>query len=371
MRHFLTDGFGNPSAIYTVAREAKGAIESARNIIATTINALPEEIYFTGSGTESINWAIKSVAGMNSNKGKHIISTAIEHPAVIETLKYLSKEENFDVTYLSVNEHGQISYDELRNAIRSDTILITIMMANNEVGTILPSREIGEIAKENNILFHTDAVQAVGNIPVDVKEINADILSFSGHKLGGVKGVGVQYIKKGIKLPPLIHGGGQERGGRSGTENVAGIVSVGAVLEASLSQPPKLPLTGVTRLRDKLIEGVLKIPCTRLTGDPINRLPGIASFVFEAVEGESILLMLDQVGICASSGSACTSGSLDPSHVLLALGLSHESAHGSLRLSLSEDTTDEDIEYVLEKLPGIIAKLRAMSPTWNEGRKEN
>ena len=362
MLPYLTDGYGNPSAIYTVGQNAKKAVEDSRNIIAKAINATPEEIYFTSGGTESINWAIKSTAEMLVSKGKHIITTKIEHPAVLETLKYLSEKHGYDITHLSVNELGQISLEELRSAIRDDTILITIMTANNEIGTIMPVCEIGEIAKENNVLFHTDAVQAVGHIPVDVKKMNSSLLSFSGHKLGGIKGIGVLYIKDGIKLPPLIHGGGQEHGKRSGTENVPGIVSIGAVLEDVL---PRLPLDEVARLRDKLIKGVLQIPKSRLTGDPVNRLPGVASFVFEGVEGESILLMLNQNGISASSGSACTAGSLDPSHVLLALGLSHETAHGSLRLSLSENTTDEEIDYVLEKLPEIIAKLRAMSPLWN------
>jgi len=362
MLPYLTNEYGNPSTIYSIGQNAKSAIENSRSIIAKTIGAEPEEIYFTSGGTESINWAIKSTAQMLESKGRHIITSKIEHPAVMESLKYLTKRYGYDVTYLGVDESGRVSPDELSDAIRNDTILITIMTANNEIGTIMPVYEIGNIAKEKNVLFHTDAVQAVGHIPVDVSKMNVSLLSFSGHKLGGVKGIGVLYIKKGLRLPPFIHGGGQERGERSGTENVPGIVSIGAVLDDVL---PRLPLNDVTKLRDKLIKGVLQIPKSRLTGDPVNRLPGIASFVFEAVEGESMLLMLNQNGICASSGSACTSGSLDPSHVLLAIGLSHEIAHGSLRLSLSESTTDSDVEYVLSKLPDIIAKLRAMSPLWN------
>jgi cysteine desulfurase len=360
MTPYLAGGFGNPSSVYTIGREAKNAIEDARRKVAGALGALPEEIYFTGGGTESDNWAIKSAMEMGKSKGKHIITSAIEHPAVANTLVYLEKN-GCEATYLGVDERGQISLDELSEAIRDDTALITIMTANNEIGTILPAAEIGGIARERGVLFHTDAVQAVGHIPIDVKAMNADMLSFSGHKFGGMKGVGVLYAKKGLRLPPLLHGGGQERGGRSGTENVAGIVSLAAALGDVL---PRLPLGEVLRKRDRLIEELLKIQSTRLTGDPVNRLPGIASFVFEGIEGESILLLLDQCGICASSGSACSSGSLDPSHVLIAIGLPHEIAHGSLRLSLSEDNTDDDIEYVLEKLPGIVAKLRDMSPVW-------
>ena len=362
MLPYLTDGYGNPSSVYSVGRDAKKAIEKARSVVANAIGALPEEVYFTGGGTESDNWAIKSAAELNKGRGKHIITSAIEHPAVLNTIKYLEKH-GFEATYLGVDPRGQISMDELRKSIRGDTILITVMTANNEIGTILPIREIGELAGENGILFHTDAVQAVGHIPVDVGELNVDLLSFSGHKFGGMKGTGVLYVKKGIKLPPFMHGGGQERGGRSGTENVAGIVSLAAALDDAL---PRLPLNKVSQMRDRLAAELLKIPRSRLTGDAVNRLPGIASFVFEGIEGESILLLLDQCGICASSGSACSSGSLDPSHVLLAIGLPHEIAHGSLRLSLGEDNTDEDVDYVLEKLPEIIAKLRKMSPVWHE-----
>jgi len=360
MLPFLGDGYGNPSSIYSIGRDAKNAIENARSRIADAIGAMPEEIYFVGGGTESDNWAIKSVAEMKKSKGRHIITSAIEHPAVLNTLKYL-ETEGYELTHLSVDEHGQISLDELRSSIRNDTILITVMAANNEIGTILPISEIGKIARENGVLFHSDAVQAVGQIPINVREMSIDLLSFSGHKLGGAKGVGVLYAKKDLHMPPLLHGGGQERGGRSGTENVAGIVSVAAALDDKLL---RLPLRSVEQMRDRLIKELLTIPRTKLTGDPVNRLPGIASFVFEGIEGESILLLLDQCGICASSGSACSSGSLEPSHVLMAIGLPHEIAHGSLRLSLGEDNTNDEIDYVLEKLSGIIEKLRDMSPLW-------
>ena len=359
---YLADGYGNPSSIYSIGRNAKSAVESARVTVANAIGALPDEIFFTGGGTESDNWAIKSALELRKDKGKHIITTAIEHPAVLNTVQYLEKN-GYEVTILGVDRRGQISLDELSGAIRDDTVLITVMMANNEIGTILPVREISKIARSFGVLFHTDAVQAVGHIPVDVKDLDVDLLSLSGHKFGGMKGVGVLYAKKGVRLPPLLHGGGQERGGRSGTENVTGIVSLAAALDDAVSH---LPLNRVAQMRDRLIEELLKIPRTQLTGDPVNRLPGSASFVFECVEGESILLMLDQAGICASSGSACSSGSLDPSHVLLATGLPHEIAHGSLRLTLGEANTDDDIDYVLEKLPGIIARLREMSPLWNE-----
>jgi len=362
MAPYLADGYGNPSSIYSVGRDAKNAIETARAKTAEAIGAIPEEIFFTGGGTESDNWAIKSAVELRKSKGKHIITTVIEHPAVLNTMKFLEKN-GCDVTYLGVDEFGQISLDELKSVIRSDTVLITVMAANNEIGTMMPISEICVIAKEHGVLVHTDAVQAVGHVPMNVRDLDVDLMSFSGHKFGGVKGVGVLYAKKGLKLPPFIHGGGQERGGRSGTENVAGIVALAAALENSVSH---LPLDRVTKMRDKLIVELLKLPRSRLTGDPVNRLPGIASFVFEAIEGESMLLLLDQAGICASSGSACSSGSLDPSHVLLAIGLPHEIAHGSLRLSLSVDNTEDDIDFAIEKLPGVVARLREMSPVWKD-----
>jgi len=363
MLPFFNDRYGNPSSVYSVGRDAKKAIEEARETVAKAIGARPEEIYFTGSGTEANNWALKSAAQANMGKGKHLITTAIEHPAVFNTMKFLEKV-GFELTVLDVDCNGQVSLDELSDSIREDTILISVMTANNEIGTILPIANIGKIAREKGILFHTDAVQAVGSIDVNVADMNVDMLVLSGHKLGAVKGVGALYIKKGVKLPAFIHGGGQERGLRSGTENVPAIAGLAAAIEYRIS---KLPLEAIEAKRNRLIEGLLKIPKSALTGDPINRLPGIASFVFEAIEGESMLLMLDHFGICGSSGSACSSGSLDPSHVLLAIGLPHEIAHGSLRLSLSEHTTDEEIDYVIEKLTDVVAKLRAMSPVWNEG----
>jgi cysteine desulfurase NifS len=358
----LTDSFGNPSSIYSVGREAKKAIEDARSSVAQIIGASINEIYFTGSGTESDNWAIRAAAELKKDKGRHIITSAIEHPAVLNTLRHLEKS-GYIVTYLSVDKFGQISLDELCSAISNETILITVMTANNEIGTIMPIPEIGKIARENGILFHTDAVQAVGHISLDVKDLGVDLFSFSGHKFGGMKGTGVLYVRKDLRLPSFLHGGEQEHGQRGGTENVVGIVSLAAAL-ADINK--RSPLTEVSKMRDRLIGELLKIPRSRLTGDPVNRLPGIASFVFECIEGESMLLLLDQAGICASSGSACSSGSLDPSHVLLAVGLPHEIAHGSLRFSLSENNTDEDIDYIIEKLPGIVARLRAMSPLWNE-----
>ncbi|MDD3035446.1 MAG: cysteine desulfurase NifS [Eubacteriales bacterium] len=364
MTPYLISEYGNPSSIYSVGRTAKKAIESARGKVASAIGAKPEEIYFTACGTESDNWAIKSVAELKKSKGKHIISTAIEHHAVVHTLQKLEKQ-GFDVTYLGVNENGNISLDELRAAIRPDTILITIMTANNEIGTIMPIAEIGDIAREAGVLFHTDAVQAAGHIPLNVVDMKIDLLSLSGHKFKGPKGTGALYIKKGVRLPSNMQGGAQERGLRSGTENVAGIVGLATALEESVSNMQE-NMKKVTALRDRLIDGILKIPYTRLTGDLVNRLPGTASFVFECVEGESMVLLLDQNGICASSGSACSSGSLDPSHVLMAIGLPHEVAHGSLRLSLGEDNSEEDIDIILEKLPQIISRLRDMSPLWEE-----
>jgi cysteine desulfurase len=364
MMPYLTEQPGNPSTVYSYGRTAKRAIEEARGKVAAAIGAKPEEIYFTGGGTEADNWAIKAAAELKREKGRHIISTEIEHHAVQHTLQYLEKL-GYEVTYLKVDSGGNISLEDLRQAIRKDTILITVMMANNEIGTILPISEIGKIAREAGILFHTDAVQAAGHIPVNVSEMKIDMLSLTGHKFKGPKGTGALYIKKGLRLPTLLHGGGQERGVRSGTENVPGIVGLGAALEEAAANL-KENSRRVTAMRDNLIEGLLTIPYTHLTGDTVNRLPGIASFVFECVEGESMVLLLDQNGICASSGSACSSGSLDPSHVLLAIGLPHEVAHGSLRLSLNEDNTDEDINIILEKMPKIITRLRDMSPVWED-----
>lgn len=364
MMPYLTDQPGNASTIYAYGRGAKRAVEEARAKVASAISAKPEEIYFTSGGTESDNWAIKGVAELLKNKGRHIISTEIEHHAVLDTLRYLEKQ-GCEVTYLKVDRNGFISLDDLRKAIRPDTILITVMTANNEIGTILPVAEIGAIARESNVLFHTDAVQAVGHIPVNVAKMNIDLLSLAAHKFRGPKGAGALFVKKGLRLPALLHGGGQERGVRSGTENVPGIVGLGAAIEDAASHMED-NMRRVSALRDRLIDGLLRIPYTRLTGDPVNRLPGTASFVFECVEGESMVLLLDQNGICASSGSACSSGSLDPSHVLTAIGLPREIAHGSLRLSLNEDSTDEDVDIILEKVPQIVERLRAMSPLWED-----
>lgn len=364
MMPYLTCEYGNPSTVYALGRNAKKALENARKKIASSLSARPEEIYFTAGGTESDNWAINSAVLMNKDKGKHIISTVIEHHAVLHTLQRLEKS-GYEVTYLNVDSLGNISMDELEKAIRQDTVLITIMTANNEIGTILPIAEIGRIAREHGIPFHTDAVQAVGHIPINVAEMNIDMLSLSGHKFRGPKGVGALYIKKGLRLPSNMYGGAQERGLRSGTENIPGIVGMAAALDESTSNMDE-NIKNITSLRDKLINGLLKIPYTRLTGDPKNRLPGNASFVFECIEGESMVLLLDQNGIYGSSGSACSSGSLDPSHVLLAIGLPHEVAHGSLRLTLNEDNTEEDVDYILEKLPPIISRLRDMSPLWED-----
>ncbi|NLL46630.1 MAG: cysteine desulfurase NifS [Clostridiales bacterium] len=364
MMPYLTEFYGNPSSIYSIGRKSKTAIENSRLKIATAIGAKTEEIYFTGGGSEADNWAIRSVAEKLSKKGRHIISTVIEHHAVLHTLRALEKQ-GYEVTYLPVNALGQISLDDLKNAIRDDTILITIIMANNEIGTILPIAEISKIAKERGILFHTDAVQAVGHIPIDVSELGVDLLSLAAHKFRGPKGVGALFVKKGIFLPALLTGGGQEKGRRAGTENVAGIVGMAAALEEAAANMDE-NVKKVTAMRDRLIEGLLKIPFSQLTGDPVNRLPGTASFVFECIEGESLVLALDSKGICASSGSACSSASLDPSHVLLAIGLKHEVAHGSLRLTINEDNTDEDIDYILAELPPIIARLRDMSPLWED-----
>jgi len=364
MMPYLTSEYGNPSSIYSVGRAAKKAVESARGKVAAALGARPEEIHFTSGGTEADNWAIKAVAELKKNKGKHIISTPIEHHAVLHTLKYLEKQ-GYEVTYLDVDGSGNISLEGLRSAIRPDTILVTIMTANNEIGTIQPVSEIGEIARAAGVLFHTDAVQAAGHIPLDVGEMKIDLLSLSGHKFQGPKGTGALYIRKGLRLPSNMQGGAQERGLRSGTENVAGIVGLAEALEESVENMEE-NRKKVVAMRDRLIEGLLRIPASKLTGDPNHRLPGSASFVFECVEGESMVLMLDQNGICASSGSACSSGSLDPSHVLMAIGLPHEVAHGSLRLTLGEDNTEEDVDVILEKLPQIISRLRDMSPLWEE-----
>lgn len=362
---YFTESYGNPSSIYKIAQKNKIAVEQGREQVANAIGANTNEIYFTAGGSEADNWAIKGVAESYASKGKHIITSAIEHHAVLHTCEYL-ETKGYEVTYLPVDEYGKIRLEDLKNAIRKDTILISIMFANNEIGTIQPVAEIGKIAHENGILFHTDAVQAVGHVAIDVQAMNIDMLSMSGHKFYGPKGIGALYIKKGIKLNPLIHGGAQERRRRAGTENVPGIVGIGVAAELATkeltTEVPRL-----TALRDKLIKGILdKVPYARLNGHPTDRLPGNANISFEFIEGESILLLLDYKNICASSGSACTSGSLDPSHVLLAIGLPHEKAHGSVRLSMGHFTTEEQVDYVIQELPPIIERLRQMSPLYEE-----
>ncbi|SKA81637.1 cysteine desulfurase [Caloramator quimbayensis] len=363
MMPYFTENFGNPSSIYTFSRKSKSAIEEAREKVAKAIGAKADEIYFTGGGSEADNWALKGIAFANKDKGNHIITTKIEHHAILHACEFLEKN-GFEITYLNVDENGMISLDELERAITDKTILISIMFANNEIGTIEPIKEIGEIAKKRNIYFHTDAVQAVGNVKIDVKDMNIDLLSLAAHKFYGPKGVGALYIKKGVKIENLIHGGGQERKRRAGTENIPGIVGLGKAIELATSDIDSHN-ERIIKMRDRLLEGIMeKIPHTKLNGHPEKRLPGNINVSFRFIEGESLLLLLDQSGICASTGSACSSGSLDPSHVLLAIGLPHEIAHGSLRLSLGDATKEEDIDYVLEVLPKIVQRLRDMSPLY-------
>lgn len=365
MRPFFEGAYGNPSSIYELARESKRAIEAAREKVAAAIGAKPPEIYFTGSGTEADNWAIIGTAQAHGKKGNHIITSAIEHHAVLHTCQYLEKN-GFDVTYLPVNDKGLVSVEDVEHAIRPTTILITIMFANNEIGTIQPVPEIGALARKHGILFHTDAVQAVGAIPVHVAEQNIDMLSLSAHKLYGPKGTGALYIRKGVQIRSLIHGGAQERNRRAGTENVPGIVGLGSAIELKVREMDA-EAARLRRLSRIIKDGVLgSVPHTRLNGDWEKRLPGNVNISFEFIEGESLLLMLDMKGISASSGSACTSGSLDPSHVLLAIGLPHEKAHGSLRVSLGKDNTEEDARLLLEVLPPIVERLREMSPLYEE-----
>lgn len=365
MLPFFAESFGNPSSIHKFGREARKQVDIARERVAKALGAEPSEIYFTAGGSEADNWAVKGVAYANKDKGNHIITTNIEHHAILHTCEYLEKE-GFEVTYLPVDEYGLVSVDDVLNAITDKTILISIMYANNEIGTIQPISEIGRLAKEKGICFHTDAVQAVGSVKIDVNEQNIDMLSLSAHKFYGPKGIGALYVRKGVKLTSFVHGGAQERGRRAGTENVPGIIGLGKAIELATND-----IEGqnkrITALRDKLIKGVTdKIPYTRLNGHPVQRLPGNANFCFQYIEGESLLLNLDLKGIAGSSGSACTSGSLDPSHVLLAIGLSHETAHGSLRLSLGAVNTAEDIDYVLEVLPETVSRLRQMSPLYEK-----
>ena len=365
MLPYFTEQYGNASSIYQVAQESKMALEAARKQVARGIGARAREIYFTGCGTEADNWAIKGIAEALAAKGKHIITSAVEHHAVLHTCEYLEKK-GYRITYLPVDADGVVSMDALKKAIDDETILVSIMMANNEIGTINPVEEIGAICREKKVLFHVDAVQALGTLPIDVEAMKIDMLSMSAHKLYGPKGVGALYVRKGIRLPSFLHGGAQESKRRAGTENVAGIVGFGKAVELATAEMEERAVK-LRELRDRLIDGILEaIPHSRLNGHRTNRLPGHANFSFEFIEGESMLMLLDMNGIYASSGSACTSGSLDPSHVLLAIGLPHEIAHGSLRLTLGRENTMEDVDYILEKLPPIVQKLRDMSPLYED-----
>ena len=370
MLPYFTEYYGNPSSVYEFASESKKAVSNARRTIAETLGAQENEIYFTAGGSEADNWALKATAEAYQSKGKHIITTKIEHHAILHTAEYLEKR-GFEITYIGVDENGVVKVDELEKAIRPDTILISVMFANNEIGTIQPIKEIGEIAKKHGVLFHTDAVQAYGQLPINVDELHIDMLSSSGHKLNGPKGIGFLYIRKGVKIRSFVHGGAQELKRRAGTENVPGIVGYGKAAEIA-AKTMKERTAKEIELRDHLIDRVLaEVPYTRLNGHRTNRLPNNANFSFQFVEGESLLILLDNNGICASSGSACTSGSLDPSHVLLAIGLPHEIAHGSLRLTLSAETTMEDIDFVVDCIKQIIERLRSMSPLYEDFVKKN
>lgn len=365
MKPFYEGNYGNASSVYELGRLSKKAITEAREKVAKVLNADANEIFFTAGGTESDNWAIRGVCEANLKKGNHIITTCIEHHAVLHTCKYLEKN-GFEVTYLSVDKFGLIDLEELKKAIRPTTILITIMFANNEIGTIQPIAEIGKIAKENGVIFHTDAVQAVGSLKVDVNELNIDLLSLSAHKMYGPKGVGALFIRKGVKISPLIHGGAQERNRRAGTENVAGIVGLGEAISLSDIEREETS-ERLIKLREKVISGIVEsIPNVIINGHREKRLPGNVNISFEFIEGESLLLLLDMKGIYASSGSACTSGSLDPSHVLLSIGLPHKDAHGSLRISLGKFNTEEEVDTLLKELPPIVLRLREMSPLYNK-----
>lgn len=368
MLPFFSEYYGNASSIYTLGSASKKALNRARRTLADYLGAKQEEIYFTAGGSEADNWALKAAAEAYREKGKHIITTRIEHHAVLHTCEYLEKQ-GYEVTYIGVDENGVVKLEELEAAIRWDTILISVMYANNEVGTLQPIREIGQMAHDRGILFHTDAVQAFGQLPIQVEELHIDMLSASAHKMNGPKGVGCLYIRSGLKLRSFIHGGAQERSRRAGTENITGIVGFGKALERAVRIMPE-KIKKETELRDYLIKQIYeKIPYCRLNGDRSRRLPGNVNFSFQFVEGESLLIMLDMKGICGSSGSACTSGALDPSHVLLALGLSHELAHGSLRLTLSEENTREEMDTVVEAIAEIVGKLRAMSPLYEDFMK--
>ena len=368
MLPYFRTAYGNASSIYKLGRDAQRDVEAAREKVAKALGAEPREIFFTSCGSEADNWAIKGAVEALAKKGKrHVVTSVFEHHAVLHTCEYLEKH-GIEVTYVPVSDKGLIDPQDVKNAIREDTALVTIMFANNEIGTIQPIEEIAAICHEKGVLFHTDAVQAVGHVDIDVKKMGIDMLSLSGHKIHAQKGIGALYIRKGITLPNLIHGGGQERAKRAGTENVPAIVGLGVAIEIATKNIAEKNAV-ITPRRNRLIDGILRIPYTRLNGDRDKRLPGNLNISIEGIEGESLLLMLDMYGICASSGSACTSGSLDPSHVLLSIGLKHEIAHGSLRLSIEDTTSDEDVDYILEVLPGIVERLRSMSPVWEKMMK--
>ena len=365
MLPYFTEKFGNPSSIYSISSQNKKDITTARETIAKAINTDTANIYFTAGGSESDNWALKATAEAYANKGRHIITSKIEHHAILHTCDYLEKR-GYEITYIDVDENGIVDLKQLEEAIRPDTILISIMFANNEIGTIEPIAEIGKIAKKHGVLFHTDAVQAFTQVPIDVEEMNIDMLSVSGHKINGPKGIGFLYIRKGVKIRSFVHGGAQERSRRAGTENVPGIIGLAKATEIAVGNMKERTAKEI-EVRNHIIERVMnEIPYTRLNGDRERRLPNNINFSFQFIEGESMLIMLDSFGICASSGSACTSGALDPSHVLLAIGLPHEIAHGSLRLTISEDTTMEDADFVVDKLKGIVERLRSMSPLYED-----
>lgn len=370
MLPYFTELYGNPSSIYNFSAKSKEAINTARKIIGDSLHTDASNIYFTAGGSEADNWALKATAEAYGNKGKHIITSKIEHHAILHTAAYLEKH-GFDVTYVGVDENGVIKMDELKKAIRPDTILISVMFANNEIGTIQPIKEIGQLAHEHGILFHTDAVQAYGQVPIDVEDLNIDMLSASGHKLNGPKGIGFLYIRKGVKIRSFVHGGAQERARRAGTENVPGIVGMGKAVSVAMETMEERSRRE-TELRDYLIDRILsEIPYVRLNGHRKKRLPNNVNVSFQFIEGESLLIMLDMAGICGSSGSACTSGSLDPSHVLLAIGLPHEIAHGSLRLTLGDENTREEMDYVVDNLRRIVERLRSMSPLYEDFIRKN
>lgn len=371
MKPWLTEHYGNPSSLYRIGREAKKAITEARHKVARALNAAdPTEIIFTGGGSQADNLAIRGyVKGLSARGRKHIITTKIEHHAVLYTCEALEKE-GYPVTYLNVDAQGHVDLDQLREAISDNTAIVSVMAANNEIGTIQDLKAISDIAHAAGAVFHTDAVQAVGHMALDVQAMGIDLLSLSGHKFRGPKGIGALYCRKGIALQPLVYGGGQERGLASGTENVAGMVGLGVAIEEATGENLAPKMDYVRGLTNRLVEGIMKIPYTHFTGDPVNRLPGTASFVFEAIEGEGLILRLDFAGICASTGSACSTGSLDPSHVLMAIGLPHEIAHGSLRLTLGEQNTVEDVDYLIETVTKVVEGLRAMSPVWIDGKPD-